>query len=253
MRDRPASSSPPACRLSVVVPAYNEERLIGRCLTSIAEAAAAVADRIHPVEIIVCDNASTDTTAAQARAHRAVVVHEPVRQIARARNRGAAAAVGEWLLFFDADSVACPDLFRALAEAMADPRCLGGGALVELEGNRGYGLWLARLWNLISRLLRWAPGGFLFCRADAFRELGGFNEELFVSEELDLSRRLKSLGRRRRQRMMILRGVRLVTSGRKLDLYSPAETLRFALRYLGRPGRVARDREACPIWYDGRR
>ena len=45
-----------------------------------------------------------------------------------------------------------------------------------------------KLWNAISRTLHWLAGSFIFCEANAFRKVGGFSQELFAAEELDLSR-----------------------------------------------------------------
>jgi len=74
-------------KISVVIPAFNEERLLpGTCARS--GALAALERRQWQTEVIVCDNNSTDATAAIARAAGATVVFEPVNQIARARNRG---------------------------------------------------------------------------------------------------------------------------------------------------------------------
>jgi glycosyltransferase involved in cell wall biosynthesis len=240
-------------KLSIIIPAFNEEKLLGRCLACVATASAALADRGWEHEVIVCDNNSTDRTAAIAREAGAQVVFEPVNQIGRARNTGARAGTGDWLLFLDGDSFPSPGLFGELAGALADPRVLAGGAMVEMEGYAGPAVWLARLWNGLSRLARWAPGGFLFCEAEAFRELGGFNEDLFVSEEIDLSQRLKRHARTRDRRLAILRRHRLTTSARKLHLYSRQEFWTFTKRYLRHPFRAQRDRAACPIWYDGRR
>jgi glycosyltransferase involved in cell wall biosynthesis len=235
------------------MPAFNESKLVQRAVHAARAALEAMGPRGHGCEVIVCDNASTDGTADLAREAGASVVQEPVRQIARARNRGAAAARGEWLVFIDADSTPSPALFTELLKAISDPGCLGGGALISLESAPLGGRILTEVWNVISRITHWAPGSFLFCRAEAFREVGGFNEELFVSEELDLSRRLKRLAKQRGQQFVILARERLVTSARKLELYSPREALGFSLRYLRNPRRIARQREACPIWYDGRR
>src|SRR5881397_2863013 len=81
-------------------------------------------------ELIVCDNNSTDRTAELARAAGARVVFEPVNQISRARNAGAAAASGDWLVFVDADSRPSPGLFAELAGAIASGQVLGGGSTV---------------------------------------------------------------------------------------------------------------------------
>src|SRR6266480_4245946 len=88
----------------------------------------AFAERGWPAELIVCDNNSDDRTAEIARAAGARVVFEPVNQIARARNTGAAHAAGEWLIFIDADSQPSRELFAEAAEAMQGGRCLAGGA-----------------------------------------------------------------------------------------------------------------------------
>lgn len=239
--------------LSVVIPAFNEEKLLGRCLAAVQRAATTLAARRWQPEVIVCDNASTDRTAAVARERGARVAFEPVNQIARARNTGARAATGEWLLFLDADSAPSPALFTDLIAALEDPRTLGGGATVAWDGGPRAARGLAVVWNLLSRATRWAPGGFLFCETAAFQELGGFDERLFVSEEIDLSRRMKRLARRRGRRLVILHRHPFVTSARKLELYSKAEIWRFARHFLLHPFRVQRSREACPIWYDGRR
>lgn len=240
-------------KLSIVIPAFNEEKLLGRCLAAVAEAASALRQRGWPYEVVVCDNNSTDRTPEIAAAAGARVVFEPINQIGRARNSGAAAATGDWLLFLDADSFPTPALFADMADAIATGRYLGGGANVVLEGHRGQAVFVARLWNVLSRLMHWAPGGFLFCEAQAFREVGGFNLELFVSEELDLSQRLKRLARARGKRLVILHRHPLPTSPRKLHLYSRAEHWEYTKRFLRHPFSAKRNPGDCPLWYDGRR
>ena len=78
-------------KVSIIIPAFNEERLLGQSLAQINLARAAFANRAWDSELIVCDNNSTDGTAEIARSAGATVVFEPVNQIGRARNRGAAA------------------------------------------------------------------------------------------------------------------------------------------------------------------
>ncbi len=234
-------------RISVVVPAFNEERLLPATLAHL--------NRVLPesCELIVCDNNSTDRTAEVARAAGATVVFEPFNQISRARNRGAAAATGEWLLFVDADSLPGEELIAEMLEAIASGRCLAGGATVQFESRELLvRFWLA-LWNAASRLMRWAAGSFVFCEAAAFREVGGFSEALYASEELDLFRRLKRLARKRGRSIAILHRHPLLTSDRKVRLYSWREHLGFLLKTLATGGRTLRRREDCTVWYDGRR
>ena len=84
-------------KLSIIIPAFNEERLLGQSLASIALARQAFARHGWESELIVCDNNSKDRTGEIAAQAGARVVFEPVNQIARARNSGAAAATG-WLI-----------------------------------------------------------------------------------------------------------------------------------------------------------
>jgi glycosyltransferase involved in cell wall biosynthesis len=240
-------------KLSIIVPAFNEEKLLGQTLVSIRCAAGGLKNAGGGEELIVCDNNSTDRTAEIARTAGANVVFEPVNQIARARNRGAAAAAGDWLVFVDADSQPSAGLFCDMANTIAGGRAIGGGSTLAFDDARRVMKVSAGAWNRISRVTHWAAGSFLFCEATAFRELGGFNEELFVSEELDLSQRLKVLGRRTARRMVILHRHPLVTSARKLHLYRMSVHLRFLLNAILRPEQTLKRREACQQWYDGRR
>jgi glycosyltransferase involved in cell wall biosynthesis len=230
-------------KISVIVPAFNEEKLLGATLACIRDATSGM-----DVELIVCDNNSTDRTSEIARQAGAMVVFEPVNQISRARNVGAAAASGDWLVFVDADSFPDRALFAELAEAIAGGRCIGGGATVRFDEADRLAKAAVAAWNAISRRLRWAAGSFVFCQAGAFRALGGFSTELYASEEIDFSRRLKRLGR-----LMILHRHPLRTSGRKVRLYSKTEYLKLLAKVVLTGGRSLRSREECFAWYDGRR
>ena len=240
-------------KVSIIIPAFNEERLIGETLRRVKAATAAFGRRDWATEIIVCDNNSTDRTAELSRAEGAAVVFEPVNQIARARNCGAAAASGDWLVFVDADSHPSVELFDDVAGQMVTGRCLAGGCTMRLEGHYLVGNLITQLWNGISRAARLLAGSFIFCEAGAFRELGGFDNELFAGEEIDLSQRLKRLAREKKKRIVILHRHPLLTSARKVHLYKRREHFRFLLRAALSHKRTLRSREECHTWYDGRR
>ena len=240
-------------KISIVVPAFNEERGLAAALRSIRDATAALDAAGWSSDLIVCDNNSTDGTAAIAWEHGAEVVVEPVNQISRARNTGAARATGDWLVFVDADSHPSRELFADMARVIAGGRCLGGGSTVRLDAPDLLSRLVVGGWNAISRATRWAAGSFIFCEASAFREVGGFSLELFAAEEIDLSRRLKRLGRRRGRTVVILHDHPLRTSARKKDLYTAREHLAFMVKTIVRGGRTLRSAAQCYQWYDGRR
>lgn len=240
-------------KISIIIPAFNEERLLGATLERINAVRSVFTGRGWETELIVCDNNSTDCTAEIARAAGATVVFESVNQIGRARNRGAAAATGEWFLFVDADSHPSAELLADVAEAITSGRCLAGGSTIELEAGYPLASFVSRLWNGVSRWRGLLAGSFIFCEAAAFRKVGGFCLEFFAGEELDLSKRLQELARASGREVIILHRHPLVTSARKVRLYSSWEHLRFVLRAAFRPGAVMRNRDACHTWYDGRR
>jgi glycosyltransferase involved in cell wall biosynthesis len=233
-------------KLSVVVPAFNEERLLDDTLQSIRAAA-------PEAELIVCDNNSTDRTADVARAAGATVVFEPHNQISRARNRGAAAASGDWLVFVDADSTVSPGLFRDLEAAIAGGDALAGGSTIVPDSSSAGYRFSIRAWNRISRLTKWAAGSFIFVERRVFEEIGGFSQELYASEELDLFTRLKAAAKARGRRIVILDRHPIRTSDRKVHLYGWKALFKAAGRFLLSPRKALRSRETCHPWYDGKR
>jgi glycosyltransferase involved in cell wall biosynthesis len=240
-------------KISLVVPAFNEERLLPGSLSSIRAAMQGFERFGWTSELIVCDNNSTDRTAEIAKAAGARVVFEPVNQISRARNAGAACAGGDWIFFVDADSSPSVELFLEAADSIRAGRCLAGGCTVACEDPHPAVALAIWIWNAVSRINRWAAGSFIFCEAAAFREAGGFSEELYASEEIELFRRLKRMARRDRRTIVILHRHPVSTSGRKLRLYGWREIFRFMLKTVVSRGRTLRSREECSAWYDGRR
>ena len=240
--------------LSVVVPAFNEEKLLAKSLQALKKAAPAFTDAGLEWELIVCDNNSTDRTAEIARAEGATVVFEPINQIGRARNTGAAVARGEWLLFIDADSRPSRELLVDAAKLTSRAEVMLAGATVRLDDASLAARFGCGVWNTVSRVRRLVAGSFILVRAAAFREVGGFDLTFFAGEEVDLALRLqKNVGRRDRQRTVILHRHPLVTSARKLKLYGKGEMGRFFLKSIFRPMKTTSSREACSMWYDGRR
>jgi len=253
LKTAPQRLSWPCVKISLIVPAFNEEKLLGASLAEIQSAAAAFTARGWAFELVVCDNNSTDRTAAIARAAGARVVFEPVNQIARARNAGAAHATGDWLVFVDADSHPCEKLFAAVADQIASGKTVAGGVTIRLDENLFVAGLITQVWNYSSRLTRLMAGSFIFVEAAAFRQAGAFSHEFFAAEELDLSLRLKKLARATNRKIVILHRHPIKTSARKMKLYSGRELGGFFLRSIFNHRRAIRSREAAFMWYDGRR
>ncbi len=240
-------------KLSIIIPAYNEEKLIASSLSSIQKALVPAVRLGYDPELIVVDNNSDDRTAELAAQFGARVVFEPIHQISRVRNAGASAANGDWLIFIDADCWPEAALINDVLDCIRDQGVMGGGSVLKMEDMPFLFNLMIGLWNGLSRIFRWAAGSFIFCRADAFRDIGGFSLEYFVAEEIDFSVRAKRWARERGKRFTILHRHPLMTSGRKFHLYSRGERFRTLWDLLLRPRRFMRDRRLCYLWYDGRR
>ncbi len=242
-------------KISLIVPAFNEERLLARTLQQIQTSAGVLHRRGWGTELIVCDNNSTDRTAVIAAQSGAEVVFEPVNQIARARNRGAEAATGDWFWFIDADSLPSEELFTRTINEIESGRVVAIGTTLRFDNVSWFIRAVAQIWKLWSLILSHMAGSFVVVDAVAFRSVGGFSLEFYVGEEVDLSVRLKRWGHQQvpRRKVRVLRGVPLHTSGRKAHLYSASENARFLWRVMTSPFRTMKRKEDCHIWYDGRR
>lgn len=231
-------------RLSIVIPARNEEFELGATLDSVREAAEALD---QPWECIVVNDGSTDRTAEIAFEKGARVVDVELHNIGAVRNAGAAAAHGERLIFLDADTRLPPETLAAAWQAM-DGGAVGGGAWVRFDVLKWH-QWLlvtAFTWFWL-RLCGWAAGCFIFCTKEAFEAVAGFDETYFASEERFLSQALKQEGR-----FVILRE-HVVTSSRKARIYSMRDLLGLAFRTLIGGRKTLMQREGLEIFYDAPR
>ena len=212
--------------LSVIVPAFNEADYLPATLGAIEAAAGHLRLRSGAeVETIVVDNNSTDETAAIARSKSAAVVHEPVQGIARARNAGARHAQGDVLVFVDADVLVPPALFEAIHDAMTDPACVGGGVDVEYRPQRRVMRLYLRAWRLLARRMRLVQGATQFCRRDAFEQVGGYDEQAWIGEDVDFYRSMERLAGSVGGTVRFIEQPRVQASSRRFDRWPLWKTL----------------------------
>lgn len=240
-------TGPETLDYSVIIPAYNEAAELPQTLQAVH---AAMAAQTASGELIVVDNHSSDETAAVALEYGADrVVFEPINQIARARNAGAAASRGTYFVFIDADTRICPDLLSESLQLLESGRYVGGGSVIHFEGAiSAVGRFGIGLWERISKLTKVAAGSYLFCRADAFHGAGGFDEKLYASEEVRMSRLLKKWGKSRGLGFEIIQSSPARTSARKLSWYSGPQILAWVFFMMLFPVAV-RWRRLCGFWY----
>jgi glycosyltransferase involved in cell wall biosynthesis len=231
--------------LSFIIPAHNEEALLGRCLSSIRTAVDAVDE---PHEAIVVDDASTDATQVIAHEHGASVVRVEHRQISATRNAGAREAKGDVLFFVDADTLVTEAVIRSAMRAIGGGAA-GGGCVPRFDGR-------LPLWFLVMhpvmvfamrRVLRQTGGACLFCTRRGFEATGGFSEAHYAAEEDVWVKSLKGHGE------FVVLAEPVVTSGRSLRTQSFWSITRVFLRLALRGPDGFRKREGLDLWYHPQR
>jgi glycosyltransferase involved in cell wall biosynthesis len=205
----------PPPKFSVIIPARDEELLIGGCLESIQVAAAPYPGQW---EVIVVLNRCSDRTEEIAHTFGARTIREDAKNLARIRNAGARAATGSVLVTIDADSRMSPGALAAIDRALSSGTTVGGGTVIQPErSSRGIRLtlWFFNLWIRVRRI----SCGMFWCYRRDFDAIAGFDETLVSAEDIDFAKRLKAYGTRVRKPFSTLRDAYIVTSCRKFDVF----------------------------------
>ncbi|MBP9773979.1 MAG: glycosyltransferase family 2 protein [Candidatus Peribacteraceae bacterium] len=206
--------SPSPLRISVVIPAYNEERYIWPCLESILMFA-------NPdlLEIIVVDNASTDRTAELAEKFPGVrVVYEPRKGTSFARQRGLEEATGDYIAFIDADSMIPAHWFTIVRHVFtSDPGlvCLSGPYIY--HDLSGWEKSFVAMWSPLHQLTykytkSFIIGGNFIAKRNVLKEMGGFDTSItFYGDDTNIARRICEFGK-----VLFLPEFYVLSSGRRI-------------------------------------
>jgi glycosyltransferase involved in cell wall biosynthesis len=187
-----------AVSISIIIPALNEEKMIGRCLESLTGLAFA-RDRF---EVLVVDNGSRDKTVSIADSFKDRLNLKVLQQvgvcISALRNLGAHSAAGDILAFLDADCLARADwLDRIFTLAHADGAGVLGAHYLLPEDSS----WVGRTWHRYQEApksgeVSHVPAGDLIMRREDFLKLGGFDETIQTNEDYELCDRARKAGMR---------------------------------------------------------
>jgi glycosyltransferase involved in cell wall biosynthesis len=170
-------------RVSVVIPARNEEGYIARTLKSVEE------NKKHYPNIdtmVVCDSC-TDNTALVVKQFAGVKLDfVDARKPSVAKNKGADSA-SQLLVFLDADTALSPEAVKEMAERMQAGECFGSLS-VRPHPNRKRAKFMLGWKNTVFRMGMY-PGtnGVVFCSKELFDKVGGFDANLAYGEDGEFS------------------------------------------------------------------
>lgn len=204
--------------VSIIIPAFNEADYLPLYMPTVIAAMQHWQDESRMVgEIIVVDNASTDATAQIACEFGVCVVKELTRNIACARNRGAAVAKALLLVFLDADVAIPPQAISVAVAYMQLRRCIGGAIPPVYTPSKFGARLLCKFWDRYRTRKGTAQGVAQFCTAAAFKELGGYRADLYMSEDVEFFCRLRQLGAQKEQPVAIVEELSVRPSTRRYD------------------------------------
>lgn len=203
-------------RISLVIPAFNEEDFLPALLDSVDVARARYSRGAHEVEVIVADNSSTDRTSDIARARGCIVAHVNKPVIAASRNGGAGVATGDIVAFIDADCTIHAETFNVIDDTMSSGKAVAGATSARFD-RTSPGIAATTLLGEILFFFANLDIGVVFCRKNDWEAVGGYNEELKCAEDVEFLVALKKLGKARGQKFVRAKEARAITSARKFD------------------------------------
>ncbi len=176
-------------KISVIIPACNEEKYIGKTLDSLRK------QTMTYFETIVVCNGCTDRTNAIAKKYHAQVLELEEAQVSQARNLGAQHSSGELLVFLDADTVLEPDALEKIRRGFREEYAVATTLLQPDQNKIHYDLAVA--FKNFYNQQQWYAGcsGVLVCRKKDFVTVGGYDSSLKVREHRKLILQLKKLGK----------------------------------------------------------
>ena len=231
---------------SIIIPAYNEEKYLPETLKAVQKAVNAVK---FSGEVIVVDNNSTDKTAEVAKSYGVSVVFEPFEQIARARNKGAEASKGRYLIFLDADTILPECLLKRSLDNLINKDYCGGGVTVDFDTPQDKFITAFKdFWNYVSAKRSLAAGSYIYVLRECYDAVGGFNENLYASEEIWFSRKCIKWGKRHKKIFKVIDDIKIITSSRKMEMFSTFRLYSAMIFFMIFPFAV-RFKSLCFIWY----
>lgn len=185
-------------KISIVIPAYNEELYIEKCLASIKKH---YIDNI--CEVIVVDNGSRDTTPKIVRQFPfATIISEPKKGASHARQKGLIHAKGDLIAFIDADTVMNAGwIQKAINEFQNDKNLVALSGPVTYDLNSWYSSFIDAYFDILVLPLSKITGSVILCgnfvvRKDAIINIGGFDTSIkFYGDDTNIARRLQKVGR----------------------------------------------------------
>lgn len=203
-------------KISVIIPAHNEEKYIGKCLESISKASTFLQGQ---VEMIVVLNRCTDRTEEIAKSYNCITLTNNDKNLSKIRNAGVDIARGEMIVTIDADTLMNEHVLLKAQENLTTGNYIGGGVTGKFE-RMSFGIFVSTLLLIGPLLFKYGAisVGIFWCYKKDFKSIKGFNEKMLMTEDADFAKRLKAFGKTKGKKYGTIQNG-MITSSRKFDKY----------------------------------
>ncbi|MCH7323383.1 glycosyltransferase [Solibacillus sp. MA9] len=201
-------------KISIIIPALNEEKYIGKCLASISKASKLFENQL---EIIVVLNRCTDRTEEIAKSYNCIVIKNNDKNLSKIRNAGVEIARGEIIVTIDADTQMNELLLSKVEENLISGKYIGGGVTGKFD-RMSLGIFVSTLLLIGPLLFKYGAisVGIFWCYKEDFKSIKGFNERMLMAEDADFAKRLKEWGKKKGKKYGTIQNG-MITSTRKFD------------------------------------
>ncbi|WP_337982283.1 glycosyltransferase [Lysinibacillus sp. C5.1] len=200
--------------ISIIIPAHNEEKYIGKCLESISKASKLFQNQ---VEIIVVLNRCTDKTEEIAKSYNCITVNNDDKNLSKIRNTGVERASGEIIVTIDADTQMNEHMLTKVVQNLSSGKYIGGGVTGKFE-RMSLGIFVSTMLLIGPLLFKYGAisVGIFWCYKEDFKSINGFNEAMLMAEDADFAKRLKVWGKKKGKKYGTIQNG-MITSSRKFD------------------------------------
>ncbi|UDK96832.1 glycosyltransferase [Lysinibacillus sphaericus] len=200
--------------ISIIIPAHNEEKYIGKCLESISKASKLLQNQ---VEIIVVLNRCTDKTEEIAKSYNCITVNNDDKNLSKIRNTGVERARGEVIVTIDADTQMNEHMLTKVVQNLSSGKYIGGGVTGKFE-RMSLGIFVSTMLLIGPLLFKYGAisVGIFWCYKEDFKSINGFNEAMLMAEDADFAKRLKVWGKKIGKKYGTIQNG-MITSSRKFD------------------------------------
>lgn len=212
-------------KVSIVIPAHNEEKYITKCIESVNDSSK-IAN--VDVEIIIVLNRCKDNTEKIAKSLGAKTIKDDIKNLSHIRNTGIKLAKGEIIMTLDADSLVSKNLISEVLRLVKTDKYVGGGVRIKPE-RKSLGLFFTDLFLRLNLFVMGVSAGSFWFKKKDFEKINGFNEKILIAEDLDFAKRLKKYGKTKNKKFNNSKKSFIITSCRKFDKYGDWHWFKFLI------------------------